>query len=191
MKLEMSTTWMPIINPGLYWGELGNYYNDIHPDYCSDFKKAICEYGTESINEALSWISADFGEMKVLNTEFKSEFYNFSYDWLEFTLDVPNNLPEIIFRDYKRKSAEFLEYASKRYGSRSGFVSFMPYEKENFESAILLKNYDLSMAIAMYLMFAIENSGENLYELQDRFEDSVAEEGNRNGWYDYYGEELE
>lgn len=188
MKLEMTTDFLRIINPGTYGTELGDFMCQLEDEYVNDFENAIVEYGISKINEMLSEdsIVALFGKCKVENGKFRSpQWYNFENDSIEFDLIVPDTTIEYIRN--AEYNDDFFEWAKENYGSYSGFISFFPYTKEKFEQALKTDNLDLSRAVAMIMMKAFEqNFGDEEMERQQRdYEDSVIEKGNRNGWFEY------
>ena len=54
MKLEMSTDFLHLIEPGMYGPELGTALYDVDDEYIKDFKDAVVDYGIDKINEILS-----------------------------------------------------------------------------------------------------------------------------------------
>lgn len=188
MKLEMTTDFLRIIEPGTYGTELGDFMYQLKDEYVNDFKNAIVEYGIAKINEMLSEdsIVALFDECKAENGKLRSpQWYNYENDSIEFNLIMPNSIIEYI------RNAEyndpFFKWAEENYGSYSGFISFFPYTKEKFVQALKTDGLDLSRAVAMVMMKAFEqNFGDEEMERHQRdFVDDVIEEGNKNGWFEY------
>lgn len=50
MKLQMTTEFLHLIEPGTYGTNLGEYMFQIEDDYIDDFKNAIVSYGIDKIN---------------------------------------------------------------------------------------------------------------------------------------------
>lgn len=191
MKLNMNTSILPLINVGLYGTNLGEFYQDIDEEYTDDFKQAICEYGKEKLEEILNEdsIKKFIGDFQIENVKFNSPmFYNYENDWLEFDFIVNINslLSTIYYNVIDDK--DFWDYIKERYCSRSGFISFFPYEKEQYIHAIKTKE-NLEYVVAMYVMYLIEIGQEvDLNWCQYDFEDDIQETVNRNGWI-YYEED--
>ena len=85
MKLEMTTDFLHLIEPGTYGTNLGDTMENLDENYLDDFKNAIVEYGIEKINEILSEdsIVALFGKCKAENGSLISlRWYNYENDCL-------------------------------------------------------------------------------------------------------------
>lgn len=192
MKLEMSTEFMHVIEPGLYGTILGEQFEECCDEYINDFKRAVVDYGMDKINEILTYMRMRewFGLCKAKNGKLNSpQFYNFENDSIEFDLIVPDGIIEKM-RKFNF-SHLFFEWAKENYGSRSGFISFFPYTKEKFDHAINSSGLELSRAVALTIMYSFEKlyDDEERLEFQRDFEDDVIEEGNKNGWYVDYEED--
>ena len=192
MKLEMNTNWLHIIEPCTYWGGLSLIA--VHPDHVDDMKQSICKFGERTINEILEEIEDKIGECKVSNTTFHSpNEYNYSGDWLEFEMEVPEDIREVIVRMYEPLDKDdFYTWTVKNFGSHPGFYSFFPYSQARFE-AILSRNevrpYDFNRALAMFMYYILEQNDCNLQYYQHSFEEDVFEDVAYNGWE--YDEEDE
>jgi hypothetical protein len=186
MKLKMTTQFLHLIEPGTYGTNLGDAMENLDEDYFDDFRNAIFEYGIEKINEILSEdsIVALFGKCKAENGSFNSPcWYNYENDSIEFDLIVPDEIIKHV-RNAKYND-EFFKWTKQNYGSYSGFISFFPYKREQFEIALKTSDLDFSRAFAMVMMKAFEQNfcEEEIIEYQHDFEDNVMEEGNKNGWF--------
>ena len=200
MKLEMTTNWLNMLQPGLYGTYLGDIYNDISDEYTTDFKEALVSEFTSTMNEIFSedWFVERFGNFTVSNTKLNSpRFYNYENDSIEFDLEIekPELLRELYDKFEPWDFEHFFRFTRETFGSRSGFVSFFPYESDKFEEALLYtepnKNgrYDFNRAVAMLLMFEFEQSKCDLNSYQKDFEENVEEYCNANGLYDYEEED--
>ena len=131
-------------------------------------------------------IVALFGECKAENGSLNSPcWYNYENDSIEFDLIVPDEtLKHVRNAEY---NDEFFKWTKQNYGSYSGFISFFPYEREQFEMALKTSDLDFSRAFAMVMMKAFEQNfcEEEINRCQRDFEDDVMEEGSRNGWFVY------
>lgn len=189
MKLEMSTKFMHVIEPGLYGTILGEQFEECCDEYINDFKRAVVDCGIEKINDILGEVRMQdwFGFCTAENGKMNSpQFYNFENDSIEFDLIVPDRAIEKMRK--VKCSHIFFEWAKENYGSRSGFISFFPYTKEKFDYAINSSGLELSRAVALMLMYSFEKlyDDEERLQFQRDFEDDVIEEGNKNGWYVNY-----
>ena len=186
MKLEMSTKFLHLIEPGMYGAELGEALYEIKDEYIKDFKDAVVNYGIDKINEILSEesIVIFFGECKAENGKLSSpRFYNYENDSIEFDLIMPDKTIELI-RNAEYNN-EFFKWTKENYGSYDGFISFFPYRKDEFAEALKTDGLDLSRAVAMVIMKAVEEnvSEEEMIRYQRDFENDVMEAVNRNGWF--------
>lgn len=188
MKLEMTTNFLRIINPGTYGTLLGDFLNDIRDEHVDDWLDAMVEHGIKKINEILSedFFVAEFGECKAENGKMNSpRFYNYENDSIEFDLIIPDETIELIRRvEY---DDEFFKWTKENYGSHSGFISFFPYTREKFERAVLKDDLDLSRAVAMVVMKAVEDnvSEREMSEWQEDYEWSVIDELCNHDWEIY------
>ena len=196
MKLEMTTNWLKLIQPGLYGTYLGDTFNSCEDEYLDDFKNQLC-LETESImNEIFleDWFVNKFGACVVSNVTFHSpRYYNYENDRLDFDMEIN----EQKFFDYwntfePHDKNEFFKWTKKHYGSRNGFHSFFPYEQDKFEYALctIQGNYDYEMAIAMLIMYAMENNQCDLESYQRDLEENMDEYCSSNGLlYEEYFED--
>ena len=194
MKIETSTSIMCIINPGLYGTFIGDCYMELDESYLEDFKSHVCLTTENMINEIFTNnIENLHGHCFISDSKFESpRFYNYGNDRVDFNLYVPASTIDFIIEDYfTSKGNKFLDFAKTNYGSYDGFVSFFPYEKEYFESAILqqLNQNKFEMAIMMYIMFILKESVEDFNMNQRVFEEEIIEHAFSNGWT--YDEEEE
>ena len=192
MILKMNTGILPLVNPGLYGTILGSFYEDVPIEDSNAFKELLCEKGTESMNELLKdekTITDILGEMEVSNvTLYSPMFYNFKNDEFDFDLEVPDDIAQRILNDLNEW---FFKYTEKKFGSRDGFISSMPYEKEKYLKAIQGK--DIERSVAMYITYLIEH-GDMTYPLetyQREFEDEMNDVCLVNGWYEHEDYETE
>lgn len=186
MMLHMTTDFLHLIEPGMYGTNLGEFMYQLADEYIDDFKNAIVLYGVDKINEMLSEdsIIESLGVCKVENASLNSpQFYNYENDSIEFDLIIPDETIEK-FRNAEYDD-DFFKWSKRNYGSYDGFISFFPYERQQFEMALKTSDLDLSRAISMIIMkiFEQEFGEDEIARCQRDFEDDVIEEGNRNGWF--------
>lgn len=199
MKLEMTTLWLRIIQPGLYGTELGNLYNEINEEYTSDFKKQLCFEAQSIMNDVFSedWFVDRFGNVTVSNCVFKSpNWYNYENDSIEFDLEIQKeNLIKYHYESFEAWDREdFFKWTKENYGSHPGFISFFPYEPDKFEAALytIKGNYDYERAIAMLITYAIEKGNYALDSYQKDLEENMLEYCSRNELFDYdYEDEID
>jgi len=185
MKLEMTTTWMPLIDPGLYGTRLGDMMDSIDETYIDEFKKEICDIAIDLLNEIVQENPKIFWEntTSVSNAELKSpRFYNYENDSIEFDLEIDCRSSFLIFGECS--TPEFFKWIEKNFGSRPGFISFFPYRREDFEKAIRnyensKGNYDYNRAFGMAVTYLLRD---DLDEFQREFEARVENAIECNGW---------
>ena len=191
MILKMNTGILPLVNPGLYGTYLGGYYEDVPIEEQNDFKELLCDKGKDIMNEILKEVilTVTLGQMEVDNVTFYSpQFYNFKNDEFDFDLKVPDDITKKIIDIVDN---DFFKWIKETYCSRSGFVSYMPYEKEKYIEAI--KGKDLERSIAMFIIY-LTKCGSMCYELesyQQYLEDEMNDVCLVNGWYEHEDYEME
>ena len=199
MKLEMTTNWLPLLQPGLYGTRLGCTFESIHEDCTTEFETVLCSEFTSIMNEIFSeqWFVDKFGNYTVSNAKLNSpRYYNYVNDSIEFDLEIekPELLKELWDKFEPWDFNDFFKFTKENFGSYSGFISFFPYEPNKFEEAFLYTEpngkYDYNRAVAMLLMFEFEKSKCALDSYQCDFEVNVEEYCSMNG-FDYYEEDEE
>lgn len=188
MKLEMTTNFLHLIEPGTYGTILGDYMNYIRDECKNNWLNAMGEHSIEKINEILSeeFIVDRFGVCKAENGKMNCpQFYNYENDSIEFDLIVSDETIEMI--RHAKYDDEFFKWAKENFGSHPGFISFFPYTRERFESAVLEDGLNLSRALAMIIMKTIEdNVSEREMEIwQEDYQSSVIEELYNHDWEEY------
>ena len=197
MKLEMTTEWTPLIQPGLYGTYLGDLLNDIHEDYETDFMNQLVLESTSIMNEIFSedWFVDRFGNVIASDATLHSpSYYNFENDRIDFDLEIDKQ--KIFdywdtFEEWNKK--DFFKWTKVNYGSYDGFISFFPYEREDFEDVLstMQGNYKFNRAVAMLIMYAIEKSNCALDSYQNDLEDTMQEYINANCLYDYEDDDYD
>lgn len=188
MKLEMSTRILPILNPGLYGTLLEDYYDDLRTEEDIEmFKEQLCFECKSIINEIFMRDDINEYKLSVDNVTFHSpQFYNYENDWIEFDLEIPDEIIENIKRNAPMLKLvdNFFKYIQKNFGSHEGFMSFFPTEKDKFVAAIQGngKEYDFERAISMYFMYEFEvNNNVDLDDYQKDLEDNM-----RDFWFENF-----
>lgn len=132
MKFTTNTSVLPLLDVGLY----GSLILDMLPDDMTseewiEFEKLICETAEEVINEMLEPI-----EVRVKVLKFDSpKYYNFENDWIDFEVIMDENRMLALYLLKEELEDEFFEWAREKWGHRSGFFSFMPFDRERWEES--------------------------------------------------------
>ena len=198
MKLEMTSNWLGMLQPGLYGTWLGEMFGRVLPEYETEFENAVCTEFVSVMNEIFSedWFVDRFGNYIVSNAKIKNpQFYNFHNDWIEFELEIEK--PELLRELYEKFEVwdieHFFKFTKENFGSRPGFSSFFPYERNDFEEALYLPEprrseiryrYKFEMAVSMLIMFEFEMSKCPLDSYQRDFEEAVNEYCYQNELYE-------
>ncbi len=177
MELKFNTDVLPLVIPDTYGS---GFQNEVSTDMWDDFKDLMIEKAAAAIKEALT--ETDFAEANLTMGAFKSpSFYNFGTDWIEFTIEVDDTL---VAKVPEKVNDDFFDYI-KKYGSRSGFVSFYPTTKETWLAAMNgtrhLKTYDMELALALYIMWQFEKEMD-LQKFRQEYLDDVWEYASGNGY---------
>lgn len=202
LVLEMSTNWLPLIQPGTYGTNLGDIEMCVSEEYMEDFKKQLCVEACSIMNEIFSedWFVEKFGNVVTSNGVFKSpQFYNFENDSIEFDLEIvePKRLLEDYYGNFEKWELWDIEwfekFMEKNYGSHPGFISFFPTSLFKFIKALESEpnkkpRYEFNMAVSMLIMFAVERSKCALDSYQKDFEDNISEYCSQNGLFEDYEE---
>lgn len=188
MKLEMTTDFLYLIDPGLTNTRLGECLKAISEEHAGDFKKAIVDCGIATINEFLSIDSVKriLGECTAENGELNSRdsgVYRYRAQFIKFDLNMPDMTAEIIrgttFTD------KFLNWAKDNYASLDGFYWSCSSIRQEFEDALKADDYRFSRAMSVLFLKAIYASmtKEEVHAKQQEFEDAVIEVATSNGWF--------
>ena len=183
MKVELNTNIVKSITPGVYWNGLEEA---VREDCWDDFLKQYDEVTKEKLDNLLVYTDFCGAEINNIKRD-KPREYNFGDDELIFTIDLPDNIIDIIKQNV---DDEFFQWANKIYHSYDGFISFMPYRREDYFEALDGNGYkeaDRDRAIAMYIGHQIDMNND-LAEAQRDLEDDAWEIICQNG-YEYYGED--
>ena len=86
---------------------------------------------------------------KVVRT-YSPTYYNNATDGLEYNVEIVQSEINKIYNMIK-DNYDFFEWIYETYRTRSGFISFMPYTKDDFIEA--LGGKDIERALSMYLMW--------------------------------------
>lgn len=156
MTYRLSTDICPLVIPDTYGTNFCYYVAD---EMWDSFKQLLIDKAEEFIKDALKEINLD---AKVIMGEFGSpREYNFSTDWIDFDIELPDNFAIEVNDD-------FFEYA-KKFGSHPGFVSFYPTTPNE-----LMKSKRTDLILSMYILWLFEKENDleqyqkdYLYEVED------------------------
>ena len=201
MKIEMTSLWLPLLQPGLYGTNLGNMFEQIfdEDEIKEDFQSQICHQYESIMNEIFNedWFVDTFGNIVVNNCVFKSpQYYNFENDSIEFDLEIEDSLKLLLYYHklkHQNKTDDFYNWIQKNFGSHPGFISMFPYEKYAFKKALFETEPDnnkkycqYTMAVAMLLTYAIEKDSNCATDSYQRdFEDNISEYCSSYGYFNY------
>lgn len=168
IKLGMSTDYLPIIDVGLYGTFLGDLW--IKDEYIQDYKRLICEKAKEYMKN----IFDGFCKIIFSNVTFCSPmYYNYRNDWLEFEIELDDVVLEMC--EGVLEDEDFFEFAKRNFGSHSGFISFMPYTKEKYKTALCSNDArELAKVVGMYMTY-LANAYFYFEEVQEDFENDIIE----------------
>lgn len=99
MKLEMTTDFLDLIDPGSYGTHIGDLLDCVTDKSVDNFFDCVLRCGMYQINDILSdpLIVESFGKCKASNGKIvRPQFYNYQNDAIEFDLEVPDKTIEKI-----------------------------------------------------------------------------------------------
>lgn len=188
MKLEMTTDFLYLIDPGLTNTRLGECLKAISEEHTGDFKKAIVDCGIATINELLSidTVERTLGECIAENGQLGSRssgVYHYRAQFIKFDLVMPDMTVEIIrgttFTD------KFFDWVKDNYVCVDGFCWSSRCIREEFEDALKADGYRFSRAMAVLFLKAIYTctTKEEIHNKQREFEDAVIAIATSKGWF--------
>lgn len=168
IKLGMSTDYLPIIDVGLYGTYLGDL--QIKDEHIQDYKRLICE----KAKECMEGIFDDFCKIVFSDVTFCSPmYYNYRNDWLEFEIELDDIILDIC--EDVSEDEDFLEFIKRNFGPYPGFISFMPYTKEKYKTALYSNDVrELAKVVGMFMTY-YANSSVYFEEVQENFENDIIE----------------
>lgn len=170
MKFEFSTAYIgELLDCGVYGSFMENW--DVSERY-EEFTNEICRAASDCIECIVKDIMDDFDyPIEVTDLKFVSpKYYNFTNDTVECIINMPDNSVEYVLK-YISEHRDFFKEAKKSFGSRDGFFSFMPYEKDDFIKA--LNGADVGRAMGIFLTYAYKHSGHDLENIQELFDNTM------------------
>lgn len=172
MIVSLSTDICPIVIPDTYGTE---FCYMVEGDMWDDFKKLMVDKAKDAIVYVLD--DLDIPYTKIIMGGFHSpREYNFTTDWIEFELEMPDDYVETIKANVRNNEESFFRFAKERFGSYDGFISFYPYEKEKF-----YESEDTSFVVSMWIMYRM-NEENNIEDYQREYLYDVEEYASGNGY---------
>ena len=125
---ELNTGVLPVVNVDMYSLSDNLYEYDIDQKELDDIVLEIApKYIEDTLSEILPNVSV------IAKSVYHPKQYNYSGDELEFDLVVDNAGYETL-RDITVNNAEFKQFLKDNYSSKSGFVSFMADDLDDFKT---------------------------------------------------------
>ena len=175
MIVSLTTEICPIVVPDTYGT---NFCYKVDDDMWDDFKKLMISKAEDKITEILNDLSIPY--TKIIMGGFHSpRQYNFTTDWIEFELEMPDDYVEIIKANVRNDEESFFRFAKERFGSYDGFISFYPYTKEKF-----YESEDTDYILSMWIIYKMDKEY-NIQDYQNKYLDEVWEYANGNGYTNY------
>ena len=125
---ELNTGILPVVNVDMYSLSDNLYEYDIDQKELDDIVLEIApKYIEDTLSEILPNVSV------IAKSVYHPKQYNYSGDELEFDLVVDSNAYEEL-KEKTLNNPEFKQFLKDNYSSRSGFVSFMADDLDDFET---------------------------------------------------------
>lgn len=175
MRVALDTDICPIIIPDTYGTDFCRIVAD---DMWDDFKKLMVDKAEEAIRYALDDLGTPYTSL-IMGGFHSPREYNFSTDWIEFELEMEDDYVETIKRNVRNDEDSFFRFTKKEFGSYDGFISFFPYEKEDF-----YESEDTDYIVSMWIMYRMDNEND-IKAYQQAYLEDVEEYANANGYFDY------
>ena len=184
MKIELTTDVCRLFRPDTYGSEL---CYEVEEEYWDDVKQLAKDLAEDYLREAMQETELFDGyHARVTVTKFGSpKWYNYQTDWIEFDLELINNIRAHVIEKYFDDD-NFFKYIEEEFGSYSGFASWMPIERKEFFKQLSEPentNYHFERAIAMVLHYEIMISlGKDMDEWERDYMMDWREQISQNGY---------
>lgn len=173
MLVSLNTNICPIVIPDTYGAT--DWTWEVSEEMWEDFKKLLVDKAKGAITYALDDLGIPY--TKIIMGGFHSpKQYNFSTDWIEFELEMPDDYVATIKANVRNDEDGFFRFAKKNFGSYDGFISFYPYEKEDF-----YESEDADYIVSMWIMYRM-NEENDIEAYQREYIDDVNEYAWANGY---------
>lgn len=182
MIVSLSTDICPIVIPDTYGTT--DWCWKVSEEMWEPFKQLLVEKAKDAIVYALD--DLDIPYTKIIMGGFHSpREYNFTTDWIEFELEMPDDYVETIKANVRNDEESFFRFAKERFGSYDGFISFYPYEKEEF-----YESEDTSFVVSMWIMYRM-NKENDIEAYQREYLYDVEDYASGNGYFIYEEDDYE
>lgn len=172
MLVSLNTDICPIVIPDTYGAE---WCWDVSEEMWEPFKQLLIDKAKDAIVYALDDLGIPYTEI-IMGGFHSPRQYNFSTDWIEFELEMPDDYVATIKANVRNDEDGFFRFAKKNFGSYDGFVSFYPYEKEDF-----YESEDTDYIVSMWIMYRM-NEENDIEAYQREYIDDVNEYAWGNGY---------
>ena len=157
MKIELNTSICPIIIPDTYGTD---FCYEIDDEMWDDFKQLMVDKAKEAIEYALDDLGIPYEPLEMGGFHSPRE-YNFYTDWIDFTINVPDDYVKTVKENVKQDEISFFRFAKQKFGSYDGFISFYPYHRDDFYESE--KN---EYIISMWIMYQMDRENDIEYYQQ-------------------------
>lgn len=188
MRVESTTELIPIINVGMYGTELESIFDtEAHysaisreipigtPEYDEHYSNAKEVWDGILVREARTVIEETLG-LKITDAQlWKPTSYNYQDDRIDFTMEVPDDIIEII--ETETKDSDFWGWVKtvSDYHSREGYISSFKTNPEDYykelEKGVREKSFHFERCVAMYYRWKLRDL--DFEEIQKRFEETM------------------
>lgn len=196
MKIKLNTNLCPIVNVGMYdsYISLGSRledtdYNVERSDNITEeeknyyYENGDCDterYKKDVAEIAIKHIKVFFDDIRhIISVKVCDEanidsprWYNYRTDELDFEIEIEDSEINKIIEAVQDVEAGtgFFEWAYDTYKSYDGFISFMPYRKDEFMEGIQDPNSsDFDRALAMYFIWLLKETNAEMEMYDERF----------------------
>jgi len=174
MIVSLNTDICPIVIPDTYGAT--DWCWEVSEEMWEPFKQLLVEKAKDAIVYALD--DLDIPYTKIIMGGFHSpREYNFTTDWIEFELKMPDDYVETIKANVRNDEESFFRFAKERFGSYDGFISFYPYKKEEF-----YESEDTSFIVSMWIMYRM-NEENDIEAYQQSYLYDVEDYASGNGYF--------
>lgn len=180
MLVSLSTDICPIVIPDTYGAT--DWTWEVSEEMWEPFKQLLVDKAKGAITYALDDLGIPYTEI-IMGGFHSPREYNFGTDWIEFELEMPDDYVEIIKANVRNDEDGFFRFAKEQFGSYDGFISFYPYEKEEF-----YESEDTSFVVSMWIMYRM-NEENDIEAYQREYIDDVDEYARGNGYMEDYEDE--
>lgn len=173
MIVSLSTDICPIVIPDTYGAT--DWCWEVSEEMWEDFKKLLVDKAKDAIVYALDDLGIPYTAI-IMGGFHSPRQYNFSTDWIEFELEMPDDYVATIKANVRNDEDGFFRFAKKKFGSYDGFISFYPYEMKDF-----YESEDTDYIVSMWIMYRM-NEENDIEAYQQAYIDDVNEYAWGNGY---------